>query len=222
MFPRIADVLGTTVEGLLRECGGTYRDPEMLQKYLEGIRISGEYMLTQFDRILQERGSAGGPETAAWEAPLSLENIDRYLQERAGSDSIPAGRLQFAGKRILVAEDMEINREIAGEILKQTGATVEFAENGQICLDKLKAAPAGYYDLIMMDIRMPVMNGLEATRRIRLLPDRDKAGIPIIAVTTNVSEEDRKDALDAGMDAFEEKPIFTNRLFETVDRLLSQ
>ena len=120
----------------------------------------------------------------------------------------------------MVADDIEINREIAAEILKQTGAAAEFAEDGQICLDKVESAPAGYYDLILMDVMMPNMDGLQATRRIRQLPDPVKAGIPIIAMTTSVSEKDRIAALAAGMDAFEEKPIFIDKLFETIGRFL--
>ena len=117
-------------------------------------------------------------------------------------------------------DDIEINRKIAAEMLKQTGAVVEFAEDGQICLEKVESAPAGYYDLILMDVMMPKMDGLQATRRIRQLPDPEKAGIPIIAMTTGVFEKDRIAALAAGMDAFEEKPIFIDKLFETIGRFL--
>ena len=117
---------------------------------------------------------------------------------------------------------MEINREIVGELLRQNGAEIEFAEDGQICLDKINAAPPDYYDLILMDISMPNMDGLEATRMIRGLSDAKKASIPIIAVTANVYEKDRNEAIKAGMNAFTEKPISAEKLFEVMDRHLQE
>lgn len=250
LFPKLADVLGTTVDDLLRECREEFRpskllqafelsrdirmplhiilgfvdiiknnccDPEMMQKYLEGIKISGEYMMTLLDRILNENG---GGEDACEEAPIAPEELEKYLQSRIASGQGQAPAFDFSGRRILVVEDMAINREIAGEILKRTGAEAEFAEDGQVCLETLAAKPAGYYDLILMDIMMPKMDGLETTRRIRRLPDRAKAEIPIIAMTSNVSEKDRNAAREAGMDAFTEKPIFVDRLFETMRQYL--
>ena len=252
LFPQLADILGTTVDGLLRECEKTCRpsrllrafgmsrdirlplhiilgyveiirnnheDPEMLQKYLDGIKISGEYLMSLFDQLMQAKSSGGREDTGDGCAALSGD-MEKDLQERLASGQGRARAFSFRGKRILIADDMEINREIAAEILKQTGAAAEFAEDGQICLEMVASAPAGYYDMILMDVLMPRMDGLEATRRIRRLPDPAKAGIPIIAMTTNVSEKDRSAALAAGMDAFEEKPIFTEKLFATIGRFL--
>ena len=254
LFPKLADILGTTADGLLRECKeicqpskllqafemsrdirlplhiilgcaeiirNNHDDPETLQKYLDGIKISGEYMISVFDRIQNEDTSSGNQDGCREGYSISLENIERYLQEKIASGQAPTRNISFSGKRILVVDDMEINREIAAEMLKQTGAIAEFAEDGQTCLEKVASAPAGYYDLILMDVMMPHMDGLEATRRIRQLPDSGKAGIPIIAMTTSVSEKDRKGAYAAGMDAFEEKPIFIDKLFETIGRLLN-
>ena len=110
---------------------------------------------------------------------------------------------------------------IAAEILKRTGADVDFAEDGQACLDRLEAAPPGRYDLILMDIRMPNLDGIEATRRIRRLPDPGRARVPIVAMTANVYEKDRTAAFEAGMDAFVEKPIAVDRLLATLSRYLS-
>ena len=251
LFPKLADVLGTTVEGLLIECREEYHpskllqsfemsrdirmplhiilgfaeiirnnhdDPEMLQKYLDGIKISGNYMMALLDRIQKGKDSAEDRKQGFRNHPVTSEELDKYLQEHSlsGKDPLPAA--DFSGKRVLVAEDMAVNREIAAEILKQTGAEAEFAEDGLECLQMIEDAPAGYYDLILMDIVMPQMDGLEATRKIRQLPDRRKAEIPIIAMTTNVSEKDRKAAFDAGMDGFEEKPIFIDRLFDTMQQ----
>lgn len=145
--------------------------------------------------------------------------LREYMQSvlaRNAQEKMRTENYSFAGRRILVADDMEINRRIAAEILKQTGAVTEFAENGQICLEKIKNAPPGRYDLILMDITMPVMDGLEAARTIRQLQDPEKAAIPIIAMTTNNSAEDRDAAYAAGMNAFEEKPVMTDQLYETI------
>ena len=146
--------------------------------------------------------------------------LEASLKEPPGSRVSIAERFDFSGKRILIAEDMELNREIAGELLKQTGAVTEYAVDGQACLDRITEAPAGYYDLVLMDIAMPNMDGLEATRRIRQLPDAKKASVPIVAVTANACERDRKLAMESGMDAFTEKPFFMDRLFETMKQFL--
>ena len=102
------------------------------------------------------------------------------------------------------------------------GAQVDFAEDGHVCLEKVAAAPAGYYDLILMDILMPGMDGVEATRRIRALADGRKARVPIVAMTANVYEKDRKAAFDAGMNAFAEKPIAVDKLFGVIRQCLAQ
>ncbi|MBE5996435.1 MAG: response regulator [Lachnospiraceae bacterium] len=173
-------------------------------------------MITQLDHLQNEK-CCSEQDDGDRPAPADLE---KYLQERIVSEQLSVKEFHFTGRKILVAEDMAINREIAEEILKQTGAFTEFAEDGEICLKKIEAKPAGYYDLILMDIMMPNMDGMEAARRIRMLPDRAKAGIPIIAMTSNVSEKERNAALDAGMNAFTEKPIFVDRLFETIKEYL--
>ena len=253
LFPKLADVLGTTVDALLRECKEEYRsskllqafemsrdirmplhiilgfveiirnshdDPEMLQKYLEGIRISGEYMMTLLNRIQKENQEGKDGEGPGEDYPLTSEELDRYLHERIASGQTQLPACQFSDKRVLVVDDIAVNREIAAEILKQFGAETEFAEDGLTCLHMVHAAPAGYYDLILMDIMMPKMDGIEATRKIRQLSDPKKARIPIIALTTNVSVKDQEAALDAGMDAFEEKPIFIDKLLAVMRRYL--
>ena len=111
---------------------------------------------------------------------------------------------------------MAINREITQELLKKTGAEVEFAEDGHVCVEKIKEAPAGYFDLILMDIQMPNMDGIEATRQIRALADKEKAELPIIAMTANVYEKDRNAAFRAGMNDFTEKPIIKKALLTAI------
>ena len=125
----------------------------------------------------------------------------------------------FLGKRILLAEDNELNAEIAIEILKEAGFVIELAEDGQICVDMLNKASSGYYDLILMDIQMPNMNGYEATRTIRGHKDSNKGNIPIVAMTANAFEEDRRAALACGMNEHIAKPINVPRLVEVVGEL---
>lgn len=253
-FPKLADVLGVTVNDLLKEsldenqpsrllqifgmshdirtplhiiigCAGLAEnhqgDPERLRHYLDSIRISGEYLLKTIDRLMEvadqdhiDYGKKAG--TADDYVPAGIQEFGEFLNRREKAREIVMQDYDFSGKRILVAEDVHLNREIAAEILKQTGALTEFAGDGESCLKMVEGAPEGYYDLILMDIMMPEMDGLEATRRIRQLADPKKAATPIIALSANVHEKDRKAALDAGMDAFAEKPIFIDRLFETM------
>jgi len=113
----------------------------------------------------------------------------------------------FAGKRILLAEDNELNQEIAQTILEEQGFIVDVAWDGTVAVEKMEHQPAGYYDLVLMDIQMPCMDGYEATRRIRALADKEKARIPIYAMTANAFDEDRQKALDAGLDGHIVKPI---------------
>ncbi len=129
---------------------------------------------------------------------------------------------QFAGYRILLAEDNELNAEIAMEILSEAGFEVEHAENGQICVEMLQKAESKHYDLVLMDVQMPVMNGYEATRQIRKLDDQEKAGIPVIAMTANAFEEDKRTAKEAGMDAHLAKPIDVQALFTTLADFISK
>ena len=128
----------------------------------------------------------------------------------------------FAGKRILVAEDILLNQEIAGQFLEMAGAAAAFAQDGRMCVEMIENEPAGYYDLVLMDIRMPNMDGLEATRRIRALQDPAKAAIPIIALSANVCDKERQEAFAAGMDDFAEKPIFLEKLFRTIEAHLGR
>lgn len=117
-----------------------------------------------------------------------------------------AERVVLKGRRILLAEDNEINWEIANELLSALGLELEWAENGQICLEKFSRSPVNYYDAILMDVRMPVMNGYEATAAIRAL-DRKDASLPVIAMTADAFAEDIQKCLDAGMNAHVAKPI---------------
>lgn len=122
--------------------------------------------------------------------------------------------------RILLAEDNALNAEIALELLKGAGFLVEHAADGQACVDMLSRAEEGYYDLILMDVQMPILNGYEATKKIRQMEDRKKAEIPILAMTANAFSEDRQAALEAGMNDHVAKPIDMNVLLRVMMKYL--
>lgn len=126
----------------------------------------------------------------------------------------------LAGKRILLCEDQPLNVEITTRLLERQGLTVESVENGQLGVDKVAAANPGYYDLILMDVRMPVLDGLAATQKIRTLPRTDAAKIPIVAMTANAYEEDVQACYDAGMDDYVQKPVDVKLLYGVLHKYL--
>ena len=193
--------------------------PEQLERYLESIRLSGEYLLQTVERLMQvtDQEQAGSGEQAR---PADVRELEEYLNQRADARKNALENYDFSGRRVLVAEDIQVNREILAEILKQTGAESFFAENGAVCVSMMEEAPAGFYDVILMDIMMPEMDGLEAARRIRGMADPRKAGIPIIAVSANVYEKERRAAHAVGMDGFVEKPVRIDRLLAMMDEVM--
>ena len=140
-------------------------------------------------------------------------NIDFRLHNRNDTGSkFTVGTSNFAGKKILLVEDNEMNRQIACDILADCGFVVFTAGNGKEAVDLIKKSVPKQYDLILMDVQMPIMDGFAATRAIRMLPARYQSRIPIIAMTANAFEEDRKSALDAGMDEHISKPINVDKM----------
>ena len=123
--------------------------------------------------------------------------------------------------RILLAEDNEVNQEIAVAILEDAGFTAEVAGNGQIAVDMLERSKPGYYQLVLMDVQMPELDGYGATRKIRALENHELASIPIFAMTANAFEEDRQEALKCGMNGHLAKPINIKVLLETLNRVLN-
>ncbi len=122
--------------------------------------------------------------------------------------------------RILLAEDIELNQEIAVTILEESGFSTEVAENGKIAVDMVRRSEPGYYQLVLMDIQMPEMNGYEATREIRRLEDKELASIPILAMSANAFEEDKQEAMKCGMNGHISKPIDVKTLLETLDSII--
>ena len=183
-------------------------------------------ILTAYDWAdIEDEARAAGV-TAFCEKPLFLSELRRVLAEpfRAEPASKPAQptAADLKGKKLLLVEDNELNREIALEILKEAGFVVDTAEDGAVAVQKIKQAAPGQYDLILMDIQMPNLDGYEATRQIRALPDAEKANIPIFAMTANAFEEDRQNALEAGMNGHIAKPLDVPHLLRVLTDALKK
>jgi CheY-like chemotaxis protein len=148
------------------------------------------------------------------ELPITLDSS----QESERTETQETAEL--SGKKILLVEDNELNAEIAEEILEEVGAIVTIAENGRIALETFRDSSESYFDFILMDIMMPEMNGLEATRAIRSLDRADAKTVPIVAMTANAFEEDKRSALEAGMNAHLAKPIDVKLLLHTIATFL--
>ena len=158
-------------------------------------------------------------------SPIGREEAERLRAEAAERESRRAGSSQTKipeGRRILFAEDVDINAEILQDILEMEGMESERAENGKVCVEKFAASEPGYYDAILMDMRMPVMDGLEATRAIRALDREDAASIPIVALTANAFYADVQKCLEAGMNTHLSKPVDPDLLTETIARFTEE
>ena len=151
---------------------------------------------------------------------LPMRIGEAQAQQPEKDELLPVTSEDFRGKHILLVEDNELNREIAVEILREYGFTVDTAENGAIGVEKIATAAPSTYDLVLMDVQMPVMNGYEATRQIRALGDPIRANILILAMTANAFDDDRRDALAAGMNGFLSKPIIVEELVHTLQKML--
>lgn len=181
-------------------------------------------ILTAYDWADIEEEALEAGVTAFCSKPLFMSELRSVLaapfvekEEKPEEDNVA----DFTGKRVLLAEDNEMNQIIAETILAEVGLSVDIAGDGEVAVQKINEAPAGYYDIILMDIQMPKMDGYTAAQMIREMDDPVKAGIPIIAVTANAFEEDRKIALEAGMDGHLAKPYDIPKMMDTLKKLLS-
>ena len=182
-------------------------------------------ILTAYDwsDIEQEAKEAGV--TAFCSKPLFLSELRSilaapYMEQKSKDVVDEPEELRFDGKKILLVEDNELNQEIAQTILETAGFVIDTADDGSVAVEMMKEKPAGTYDLILMDVQMPIMNGYEATRAIRALDDPKKAAIPIVAMTANAFDEDRKEAIESGMNGYAAKPIDIDKLMKTLDDIL--
>lgn len=181
-------------------------------------------ILTAYDwaEIEQEAYEAGV--TAFVNKPLFMSDLKKTLVQCCDPESAKSAPVEekadYSGRKILLVEDNEMNREIACEILEEYGFAMDTATDGTYAVEKMEKAKPGQYDLVLMDIQMPLMDGYEATRRIRALSDPAIAGIPIIAMTANAFEEDRRLALAAGMNEHIAKPIDVPKLIATLSKIL--
>ena len=192
-------------------------------------KIEGEdtpiIILTAYDWSDIEKEAFEAGVTAFCSKPVFLSELRSVLSAPfhagAGEKESEEKKVDFTGRRVLLAEDNEMNQMIAQAILSEAGLDVEIADNGEVAVRLIEEAPAGTYDIILMDIQMPVMDGYKAAHLIRALEDRQKAEVPIVAVTANAFEEDRKLALEAGMNGHLAKPYDIPKMMETLTELLA-
>ena len=154
-------------------------------------------------------------------AAAVMEEFSTALQRKKVSAQ-KERKAELSGRRILLAEDMEVNARIMMMVLQARDMEADIAENGRVAVEKMAASPEGYYSAVLMDIRMPEMDGLEATRRIRAMDRADARSIPIIALTANAFDEDVQRSLQAGMNAHLSKPVKPDAMYETLESLISE
>jgi len=153
-------------------------------------------------------------------AAAVLEEFQSALKKKSALSHQSQVKAKLAGRRILLAEDVQVNAEIMMMVLEMRQVKTELAENGRIAVKMFSSHPIGYYDAILMDMRMPEMDGLEATRTIRALDRKDAEEIPIIALTANAFDEDVQRSLQAGLNAHLSKPVQPEALFEILEELI--
>lgn len=182
------------------------------------ILIISAYDWSDIEDEARAAGAQGFISKPLFKSNLYL-GLSRYIEGIEEPEEQEEAKERFVGKRILLAEDNELNWEIAQEILTEAGFEVDWAENGKVCLEKFQASAPGYYDVILMDIRMPVMNGYEAAQAVRAL-DRPDVDIPIIAMTADAFSEDIQHCLECGMNAHVAKPIDMGKLMFQLQKYL--
>ena len=184
-------------------------------------------ILTAYDWSDIEVEAKAAGVTAFCSKPMFMSDLRETLMSALGQKSadavqglLPEKNADFKGKHILLVEDNALNREIAQEILREYGFLVDSAENGAVAVEKVSTAAPGSYDLVLMDVQMPIMDGYTATRKIRALDDPALGKLPIIAMTANAFDEDRRNALESGMNGFLSKPIVIDDLVQELHKIL--
>ena len=184
-------------------------------------------ILTAYDWSDIEVEAKAAGVTAFCAKPMFMSDLRETLMSALGQKQtdaaqglLPDKNADFKGKNILLVEDNELNREIAQEILREYGFLVDSAENGAVAVEKVSTAAPGSYDLVLMDVQMPIMDGYTATRQIRALDDPARAKLPILAMTANAFDEDRRNALESGMNGFLSKPIVIGDLVQELHKIL--
>ena len=184
-------------------------------------------ILTAYDWSDIEVEAKAAGVTAFCSKPMFMSDLRETLMSALGQkltdasqEFLPEEDADFKDRHILLVEDNELNREIAQEILREYGFRVDTAENGAVAVEKVRTAAPGSYDLVLMDVQMPVMDGYTATRQIRALKDPALAGIPILAMTANAFDEDRRNAMESGMNGFLSKPIVIGDLVQELHKIL--
>ena len=184
-------------------------------------------ILTAYDWSDIEVEAKAAGVTAFCSKPMFMSDLRETLMSALGQkltdasqEILPEKNADFKDRHILLVEDNELNREIAQEILREYGFRVDTAENGEVAVEKVSTAAPGSYDLVLMDVQMPVMDGYTATRKIRALDDPARAKIPILAMTANAFDEDRCNALESGMNGFLSKPIVIGDLVQELHKIL--
>ena len=184
-------------------------------------------ILTAYDWSDIEVEAKAAGVTAFCAKPMFMSDLRETLMSALGqkpADAVqgllPEKNADFKGKHILLVEDNELNREIAQEILREYGFLVDSAENGAVAVEKVSTSAPGSYDLVLMDVQMPIMDGYTATRKIRALDDPARAKLPILAMTANAFDEDRRNALESGMNGFLSKPIVIGDLVQELRKIL--
>ena len=177
-----------------------------------------------WDDVLEEATSAGVDSFFAKPlfAATVIDEFKAAVSRKIESESERAGKAELAGRNVLLAEDVAINAEIMMMVLQSRDMTADLAENGRIAVEKFAASEPVYYSAVLMDMCMPEMDGLEATRKIREMDRPDAAEIPIIALTANAFDEDVQRSMQAGLNAHLSKPVQPDVLFETLESLIKE
>lgn len=183
----------SSIDGYTALAGRHIREPDTLQGYLEKITEASAQLLAQVERGLGK--------------PVEPQKAEPAVDEQ---------QVELTGRRVLLVEDNELNREITAAVLSEAGMEVVLAEDGQAGFQRVALSTPGYFDLVLMDLEMPVMDGCEATKTIRRLRNKMLAEIPILAMTASVSDEDKKKAFQAGMNGYVEKPMDIDKLLAAI------